>query len=93
MRIALELLLLIGGLVAAGFFVDRYIRARSARPQLRTAYFSGGSLDGQEKELEQTPKTLTSGDDIYRRDEVTPRGAIYVYVGTVDDPKALSYEP
>lgn len=92
MRFALELLLLVAGVGAAGYFVDRYIRARHTRVHTKSVYFSGGSLDGTRKSLPELPKTITHDDEIYRRDHVGPSEAIYVYVGTVNDPEAISYE-
>jgi hypothetical protein len=92
MSFALEILLVVLGVAAAGYFIDRYVRARRDLRGTRTAYFSGGSLDGTTKPVHELPKTLTHGDEIYRRDSVGPKEGIYVYVGTVDDPHALSRE-
>ncbi len=92
MRYVAELLLLIGGLGAAGYFIDRYLRARRELGRRHTVYFSGGQLDGQRRQVPELPKTLTHEDEIYRRDHVGPSEAIYVYVGSVDDPNVLSYE-
>jgi hypothetical protein len=92
MRFALEILLVVLAVAAAGYFIDRYVRARRDVRGTMRAYFSGGSLDGTTKPLHELPKTLTHGDEIYRRDSAGPKEGIYVYVGTVDDPHALSRE-
>ena len=93
MSFVLEILLVVLGVAAAGDFIDRYVRTRRDARGTRTAYFSAAARwDGTTKPVHELPKTLTHGDEIDRRDSVGPKEGIYVYVGTVDDPHALSRE-
>lgn len=91
MRYLAEIVGVFAGLSVLAKTAVSYVKYKRTQATLRTAYFSGGQLDGAEKRLPELPTLVTHGEEVYRREHDDGHTAIYVYADSIkgDDVSAL----
>jgi hypothetical protein len=92
MRFLLEIAIIWIFLCGLAVVSVMYLKQRRGQAQLRSAYFSGGQLDGATKKLGELPSLVTHGEEVYRKEHDTGGEAIYVYVGEVRGEDITNYE-
>lgn len=87
MRYIAELVSVMAGLSVMAKMTISYVNKQRAKETIKTAFFTGGEMDGKKKQLKELPVLITHGEEVYRREHDDGRTALYTFAADlhVDD--------